>query len=119
MVCTACLIPAITLCAQGAWGWGAVGHATVATIANSYLTTEASTWVEDILGAGVSMASVASWADSYRETTAGKFSAPFHFIDAEDNPPTSCSVKEARDCGGAGCVVTAIANYVHFSFLLC
>ena len=28
-------------------------------------------------------------ADSYRYTTAGAFSKPFHFIDAEDNPPTS------------------------------
>ena len=57
--------------------WGTVGHATVATIANNYLTSEAETYVAEILGKDVSMASVASWADDYRYTTAGKFSAPF------------------------------------------
>lgn len=60
-----------------AHAWGTLGHATVATIANNYLTSTAKTYVADILGQGVSMASVASWADSYRYTTAGKFSAPF------------------------------------------
>ena len=57
--------------------WGTVGQATVATIANNYLTSTAKTYVADILGQEVSMASVASWADDYRYTTAGKFSAPF------------------------------------------
>ena len=33
------------------------------------------------------------------------------FIDAEDNPPSSCSVVDSRDCGSGGCVVSAIANY--------
>jgi hypothetical protein len=57
------------------------------------------------------LANVATWADSYRYTTAGAFSAPFHFIDAEDNPPSSCSVDYDRDCGSKGCSVSAIANY--------
>jgi hypothetical protein len=52
------------------------------------------------------------WADSFRYTQAGKFSAPFHFIDAEDNPPSSCGVTYSRDCGEKGCVVGAISNYV-------
>lgn len=60
-----------------AHAWGVVGHATVATIANNYLTSEAKTYVASILGKDVSMASVASWADDYRSTTAGKFSAPY------------------------------------------
>lgn len=60
-----------------AHAWGVVGHATVATIANNYLTSHAKTYVAGILGKDVSMASVASWADDYRYTTAGKFSAPF------------------------------------------
>ena len=57
------------------------------------------------------LASVASWADQYRATKAGKWSAPFHFIDAEDNPPTSCNVDYERDCGHLGCSVSAVANY--------
>lgn len=60
-----------------AHAWGVVGHATVATIADNYLTNEAKTYVAGILGKDVSMASIASWADDYRYTTAGKFSAPY------------------------------------------
>ncbi|KAK4692058.1 nuclease S1, partial [Lecanoromycetidae sp. Uapishka_2] len=97
--------------APAAHAWGVVGHATIATIAENYLTTAGKAYVTTKLGKGVTMASVASWADSYRETTAGKFSAPYHFIDAEDDPPTSCSVDLTRDCGAGGCVVAAIANY--------
>ncbi|KAL9597154.1 MAG: hypothetical protein Q9219_005320 [cf. Caloplaca sp. 3 TL-2023] len=91
--------------------WGVVGHATVATIADHYLTSQARTYVTSLLGSGVTLASVASWADDYRYTTAGRFSAPFHYIDAEDNPPSACSVDVNRDCGTGGCIVSAIANY--------
>jgi len=97
---------------SGANAWGVLGHATVAEVASHYLTSQAKTYVSSLLGADVSMASVASWADEYRSTSAGRFSAPYHFIDAEDNPPTSCSVDTTRDCGAGGCVVSAIANYV-------
>ena len=57
--------------------WGAVGHETVGTIAQHYLTSQAQTWVSNILGSGVSLASVATWADTFRETSAGRFSAGF------------------------------------------
>lgn len=51
-------------------------------------------------------------ADSYRYTSEGRYSAPLHFIDAEDTPPEKCGVVFKRDCGGTGCVVAAIGNYV-------
>jgi hypothetical protein len=97
-------------CAQA---WGVLGHATVAYIAQNYLSTSTTTWAQGVLGDTSTsyLASIASWADDYRETTAGAFSAPFHFIDAEDNPPTTCDVDYDRDCGTAGCSVSAIANY--------
>lgn len=57
------------------------------------------------------LANIASWADSYRSTTAGAFSGPFHYIDAEDDPPASCNVDFDRDCTEAGCSVSAITNY--------
>ncbi|KAJ5677421.1 uncharacterized protein N7477_003054 [Penicillium maclennaniae] len=57
------------------------------------------------------LANIASWADTYRTTTAGKWSAPLHFIDAEDDPPTTCNVNYERDCGSTGCSISAIANY--------
>ncbi|KAM3484735.1 hypothetical protein MY8738_001854 [Beauveria namnaoensis] len=98
---------------QGAQAWGVLGHATVAYIAQNYLTNETAKWAQDVLGDSSDsyLASIASWADQYRSTTAGKWSAPLHFIDAEDNPPTSCNVDYERDCGSKGCSISAIANY--------
>lgn len=102
-----------------ALAWGTLGHATVAQIASKYLTAQAKTYVAGLLGPGVTMPSIASYADTFRYTADGKFSAPYHFIDAEDNPPTSCGVDLGRDCGAGGCVVSAIANYVGSSFFPC
>lgn len=99
------------LFASGSQAWGTLGHATIAAIADNYLTAEAKTWVSNILGNGISMPSVATWADSFRYTSAGRFSAPYHYIDAEDSPPSACSVVYSRDCDSRGCIVSAIANY--------
>lgn len=98
---------------QGVSAWGTLGHETIAYIAQHYVSASTATWAQAILADnGTSyLANVATWADSYRYTTAGKFSAPFHFIDAEDDPPHSCGVEFDRDCGDGGCVVSAIANY--------
>jgi len=89
--------------------WGAVGHQTVALIAQSYLNDGTKAWVSNLLGED--MVDVATWADSYRYTSAGHWSAPMHFIDSQDSPPHSCGVDFERDCGDS-CVVSAIANYV-------
>ncbi|KAF5384022.1 hypothetical protein D9757_006925 [Collybiopsis confluens] len=40
----------------------------------------------------------ALWADNARSETAYSWSAPFDFVDAQDNPPTSCSVEECGHC---------------------
>ncbi|EME85491.1 uncharacterized protein MYCFIDRAFT_150584 [Pseudocercospora fijiensis CIRAD86] len=93
--------------------WGSLGHETIAYIASHYVQSHTKTWAQGILGdtSRDYLANVATWADSYRYTAAGKFSAPFHFIDADDNPPNSCSVDYDRDCGKNGCSISAIANY--------
>ena len=72
-----CLALPLLLSAPSAHAWGVVGHATIATIANHYLTAAGKAYVSSKLGTGVTMASVASWADNYRYTTVGKFSAPY------------------------------------------
>jgi hypothetical protein len=94
--------------------WGTLGHDTIALIAQTFISTETKKFAQSILNdtSPTYLANVATWADTYRYTTAGKFSAPFHFIDAEDSPPHACSVDLQRDCGAGGCVVSAIANYV-------
>ncbi|QUC17168.1 uncharacterized protein UV8b_01409 [Ustilaginoidea virens] len=98
---------------QGACAWGRLGHATVAYIAQDYLTPDAAAWSKGILhdSSDSYLANIASWADEYRATAAGRWSAPLHFIDAEDSPPSSCSVDYGRDCGNDGCSVSAVANY--------
>ncbi|KAL3961409.1 hypothetical protein ACCO45_002932 [Purpureocillium lilacinum] len=98
---------------HGANAWGVLGHATVAYIAQHYLAPETASWAQGLLGdsSDAYLANIASWADQYRATAAGKWSAPFHFIDAQDNPPSSCNVDYDRDCGSSGCSISAIANY--------
>jgi hypothetical protein len=93
--------------------WGSFGHESVAYIAQDFVNAKTKAAVQSILGdtSADYMANVATWADSYRETTAGKWSAPLHFIDAMDNPPTSCDVVYSRDCADNECVVGAISNY--------
>lgn len=96
------------------YAWGSLGHETVAYIASNFVAADTKSYFQAILHNQTSsyLAGVATWADSFRYTAAGRFSAPFHFIDAEDNPPSSCGVKYSRDCPEQGCVVGAIQNYV-------
>jgi len=100
--------------ASTAAAWGTLGHETVALIAQNYISSDTVTFCQNILDdtSDTYLANVATWADSYRYTKAGSYSQPYHFIDAEDNPPTSCNVDYDRDCGSGGCVVSALANYV-------
>ncbi|PMD16565.1 S1/P1 nuclease [Hyaloscypha hepaticicola] len=93
--------------------WGDMGHQTVAYIASNFVTTPTKTHFQKILGDTTTdyLAAVATYADTYRYTSAGLYSRPYHFIDAQDNPPSSCGVDYSRDCGKGGCVVSAIKNY--------
>ncbi|KAK1753593.1 S1/P1 nuclease [Echria macrotheca] len=110
------ILPLITLLAASlpaVHAWGAMGHYAVAYVATNFVSTTTKSYMQTLLADTTTdyLASVATWADSYRSTSAGAFSAPFHYIDALDSPPSSCSVSLSRDCNGGGCVVSAIANY--------
>lgn len=108
------VLGAVGFLPAGAQAWGAFGHETVAYVATNFVSASTKTYFQSLLGdtSADYLATVSTWADSYRTTTAGKFSAPFHYIDAQDNPPSSCGVDYDRDCGSGGCVVSAINNYV-------
>ncbi|PBL01475.1 nuclease Le1 [Armillaria gallica] len=93
------------------YGWGASGHEAVGAIAQQFLASKASSFVASTLASGETLSSAATWADTVRSESAFSWSAPFHFVDAEDNPPTSCSVSESRDCSSGTCILSAIANY--------
>ena len=71
-----------------------LGHQTVANVALQYLQPATLSAVNSILAkdpakTGTTIVSVATWADSYRYGAAGTFTAPYHYIDANDNPPLS------------------------------
>lgn len=102
-----CLMPA-------AQGWGTLGHMTVGYIAQNFVSNETALWAQQILNDEGSsyLAAVAPWADEFRSAPGGQFSEPFHFIDANDDPPHSCNLNFNRDCGSKGCLVSAINNYV-------
>jgi hypothetical protein len=102
----------ITL-ASHASAWGSLGHNTVAYIAQSFLAPSTIQYTQTLLNdtSSAYLANVATWADSYRSQPGGAFSAPYHYIDALDSPPTSCNVDYERDCPEEGCIVSAIANY--------
>jgi hypothetical protein len=93
--------------------WGAMAHYAIAYVATNFVSSTTKTYMQSLLSDTSTdyLAAVANWADSYRSTSAGAFSAPFHYIDALDSPPSSCSVSYSRDCGSSGCVVSAITNY--------
>lgn len=97
-----------------AYAWGGLGHETVAFIASTFVQQGTKDFFQSILSdtSPQYLANVATWADSFRYTKAGRFSEPFHFIDSKDNPPDRCNVAYSRDCGSTGCVVEAIQNYV-------
>ncbi|KAJ3970616.1 nuclease Le3 [Lentinula raphanica] len=114
------IVPGLTLLlASGpgqVYAWGMKGHEAVGFIAMKFLAPEASKFVQTSLRGSQyhsSLGLAAPWADEVRRQKgyAWYVTAPLHFVDAEDDPPTSCSVNPTRDCTGHGCILTAIANY--------
>ncbi|KAK5625063.1 hypothetical protein RRF57_000779 [Xylaria bambusicola] len=111
MASKAAILALLTL--PGVSAWGAMGHEAIAYVASNFVSANTKVYFQDLLGdtSADYLATVSTWADSYRYTTAGKFSAPYHYIDANDSPPSSCNVDYSRDCGSEGCVVSALTNY--------
>ncbi|EIM82613.1 nuclease Le1 [Stereum hirsutum FP-91666 SS1] len=94
--------------------WGNVGHETIGYIAMSFIGPDTLSFVKSSLGSqyNFSLGPAAPWADEVRSEKEFAFSAPFHFIDAEDSPlQDMCSVVQSRDCGSEGCILSAIQNY--------
>jgi hypothetical protein len=56
----------------GAMAWGAMGHETVAYVATNFVASTTKTYFQSLLGDTSTdyLASVASWADSYRVSRA-------------------------------------------------
>jgi nuclease S1 len=88
------LSAALTCALAGpALAWGQEGHSIVVEIAQRRLSPEAAAMVARLLGAGHSLASVASWADDVRDERPETYN--WHFVDIPINLPT---YNPARDC---------------------
>jgi hypothetical protein len=100
---------AVIVCFGGilpAFGWGPEGHSLVARLAAARLTPVASAKVAEILGPGVTLASISSWADQVRRSRSE--SAPWHYIDIPIDKP---HLDMKRDCPKGACVVAKIEDF--------
>ncbi|KAL3496119.1 phospholipase C/P1 nuclease [Aspergillus germanicus] len=91
-------------------GWGDVGHRTIAYLAERFLTDRGAQFANDLLtnNRGFDISDAAVWADTVKRKR--PYTRPWHYINADDRPPTSCSVSYEGDCPDAGCIVTAMEN---------
>jgi len=107
------LASVIVIFASEVCAWGASGHQAVGYVAQEFLAPKALAFVEESLGTtySKSLGIAATWADDIKSGTAYKWASALHYVDAEDNPPSSCSVNQVRDCPDGNCILSAIANY--------
>jgi S1/P1 Nuclease len=90
--------------------WGALGHRTVAYLAAQYFTPNTTTYVNTLLNSQ-DISEAALWPDKVRHMPIFSYTAGWHYIDAQDDPPHQCGVNIKRDCDRkAGCIVSAIVN---------
>jgi hypothetical protein len=95
---------------QLASGWGVLGHRTVAHLAAQYLTSEATTYVAELIN-HQDISEAALWADKIRYIPGFAYSRAWHYIDAQDDPPRECGLNFTRDCLPVeGCAVSALVN---------
>ncbi|HEY5038821.1 MAG TPA: S1/P1 nuclease, partial [bacterium] len=87
------------------WAWGAVGHQTVAYIAEDHLNPLSKAAVKEILGPNEDLASVSTWADSIVQTR--KETAPWHYIDLNVRQDQN-EFDEPDFCSHHDCVVDQI-----------
>lgn len=100
------LAAVLTLMPTGAFAWGPVGHEVVAEIAQRRLATApaaVTTTISDLLGQGVSLASVANWADDFKYTVAGSKTKRWHYMDVSVTQPEGswsdlCAPSAEGDC---------------------
>lgn len=103
-------IPTIALllaATSSAHAWGTSGHSIVAEVAQHRLSPAAQSGVTTILGQGVSLASIGSWADD--ERARDRTTTRWHFVNI---PAASTAYDPTRDCrldpAQGDCLIAAI-----------
>ncbi len=99
----AALLLTLLLTPESAWCWGRLGHREASELAESRLTPHALAAVRELLGPGVSLGAVSTWADEHRNQNSGAW----HYV----NVPITESLYDPKFCSVNGCVVSKIANF--------
>lgn len=94
--------------------WGSLGHRTVTAVALAHFSADdpIHTLLSWLLNSQ-DPTTASLFPDRIRYIPSFAYTAPWHYIDAHDSPPSHCSVNLTRDCPLAegGCVVTALVNH--------
>ena len=101
------LLVLLLAASQPVLAWSGLGHRLVGALAERHLTPAAERQVRDLLRgeADPTLAGVATWADTLRDTDPERFRATsrWHYV----NSP-GCDYVPARDCPDGNCVTAAI-----------
>lgn len=92
--------------------WGSLGHRTTTALSLLYIPPShpAHILLRTLLH-DQDPTTAALFPDRIRYIPSFAYTAPWHYIDAQDNPPHQCGINMTRDCLSEGCVVSAIANH--------
>ncbi len=94
---------------QHALAWGQEGHAIVGEIAQRYLSPWARAKITEILGPGVSLSSISTWADDVRTTRPDTYN--WHFVDIPLDIPIYDAARDCKlDPQKGDCVIAAVAR---------
>jgi len=89
--------------------FGDIGHRTISFLAQHYISSKGSYYAQLFLN-GMSLDDASIWADEYKKIE-GPYTTSWHFVDARDDPPASCSVVYQRDCQPQRtCIIAAMKN---------
>jgi hypothetical protein len=96
----------VLACALPLFAWGPEGHNLVARLAAAHLTAAARAKVSEILGPGVTLASISTWPDQIRR--ARPETATWHYTDIPIDRP---NLDMARDCPKGDCAIAKIEDF--------
>jgi hypothetical protein len=91
---------------SSAWSWDRIGHRVAAKMAEARLSPDALAVVHALLGPGMSLAEISTWADEQREAPG---TAPWHYV----RVPIKEARYDPRFCPAGGCIVSKIEDFRH------
>jgi hypothetical protein len=94
-----------------AYAWGSLAHRTVAYLSTLYTHHTTHRFTNALLHRQ-DISEAALFPDKIAHMPMFAYTRPWHYIDAQDSPPTQCSLNMTRDCAlSSGCIVSALSNH--------